>query len=288
MWVSISDARRARLSRSGRRGVSVVYIGVAMLALFALASLAVDLGRVRTCHEQLQNGADAAALAAAVQLPTVDFAGINQTAIDVAAKNPAMETMVNVQSADIEYGNWDLEKRQFTVLTGNDRNAANAIRVTAQRIATRNNALPLFLASVIGVKSSDIRTIATSYIAGGERGFGIVGINSIKMTGTSLVDSYNAAAGPYNPASPDHDGAIASNGDITLVGTVDVWGDSRAGVDHVTDDSTLVHGWAGPLDQPLVYPPATVPSGTQNKGALKLTGNKPGSIRAFPRRATPR
>lgn len=276
MWVMLFNARRARFRRMFRRGVSIVYVGVAMITLFGLASLAVDLGRVRTCHEQLQNAADAATLAAVNELPTVDFGTITQTAIDVAGENPALETMADVRSADVEYGIWNRANRSFTVVSGNQRNAANAIRVTAQRIAARSNAAPLFLARIVGVSSSDIRTIATAFIGGGQRGFGIVGINSISMNGTTLTDSYNGASGPYDPGHPDHDGTIASNGNISLVGTVDVWGDARPGIDHVVTDPTLVHGWAGSLDAPLVYPPATVPSGTPNgtPNPINLNGNK--------------
>jgi Flp pilus assembly protein TadG len=279
MWVTSSRAQLAHLSRRdrrNRRGVTILLAGLAMLALIGIVSLAVDLGRVRSCHDQLQNGADAAALGAAVELPSIDFSYINGVATDVAGKNVAGELAIDVRDADIEYGEWNLANRTFTVLSGDDRNGANAIRVTAQRLAARNNALPLYLARAVGVDHSDIRTIATAYIHGGQRGFGIVGINWVNLNGTTYTDSYNADAGPYDPLHHNYNGTIASNGDITDVGTIDVWGDARPGVDHIVTDPSLIHGWAGSLDAPLVYPPATVPPGTQpgSPDPFKLVGNK--------------
>ncbi len=305
MWVAISDARRARLRRTSRRGVSIVYVGVAMLTLIGMVSLAVDLGRVRSTHEQLQNAADAGALAGVDTLPDNDTKTTDQTVVGIGAKNIADNKSIEIDPAsDVEYGLWSpvalfdskgkqiLAAKTFAAVPGTiggvnvPQGAANALRVTTKFLTARGNQVNLTFAAVLGVTKSEITTPATAWVAGGTRGFGFVGLDFVNFVGTTATDSYNAAAGAYNPGHADDTSSVSSNGDITVSGTVNINGDARPGVGHLVDSNknSTITGWQAPLDTPLVFPPdaytppasstGTITPANLVKGkTLKLTGS---------------
>jgi hypothetical protein len=270
---------------SQRRGFSIVYVGMAMLALFGLVSLAVDLGRVRMIHAQMQAATDASAFAGVMQMPAVDFAAVQQAAIDVAAENQADYLSVAVQSSQIEFGTWDAVTRKFTVLTGDGsisdpRHGADALRVTAIR-----KSVPLYFAKVFGVVDPDIRTVAAAYIRGGPTEFGIVGLDFIDANGNpAAIDSYPAANGPYNNLTKRDRASVASNGDIGLQNG-DVLGDARPGVDgtYSAKKNGGATGWHANLQTPLDYPPVTVPAGATQlpNSAAPIAGGTPGNPKIY-------
>ena len=53
--------KRRQMQRKQRKGVALIYITVAMTAMLAFCSLAVDLGRAQMVKTQLHSTADAAA-----------------------------------------------------------------------------------------------------------------------------------------------------------------------------------------------------------------------------------
>ena len=97
--------------------------------------------------------------------------------------------------------------------------------------------------------------------------FGIIGLNSVTASGggnKARIDSYLPSAGPYGGSNVRHNGNTASNGNISL-GNSDIYGMARPGVGKTVTQgpNSIVTGWKGPLDKPLVYPPPTVPGGAQ-------------------------
>jgi hypothetical protein len=271
----------ARARSRARRGISVVYFAPLLLVLFGMISLAVDLGRVRTSKAQLSTAADAGALAGALALPGADLGAAEARAIDVAGQNQCDGSTVVVQSGDVTFGIYRTASRTFTVLGATEPNGnvvedfeCNAIRVAPPRTEARGNPIDLTFARLVNKPTFDLVASATAYVRGGRRGFGIVGIDWVRMNGTVRTDSYSSE--PYDPSNFNHNGTVASNGVIELVGTADIYGDARPGVDSYVDKNanSTIHGWAAPLDEPLIYPPATVPAGVPNSGQLKLNGNE--------------
>jgi hypothetical protein len=258
-----------------RRGLSIIYVGVFLLVLIGVVSLAVDVGRVRLARAQVQNATDAAAHAAARSLP------LGQAAVEDAAVaagqdnhvidqddatgqrvNPGLEIF---PEQDLEVGVWDPSQRTFTPLEdrGNtrtdERRAANAAYVVGRRIKARQNPIPLIFAPVVGVFSADVEQRAIAYVRGGPHDFGFVGIERIGSNGNgatidSMVDGRNGRGG-----------GVASDGNIDL-GNGDVYGDARPGMGDYSvsqGPNSVVTGWMANLDYKLVdlYPPATVPAG---------------------------
>ena len=107
-----------------QRGTVIVYVGILILVLIGFAALAVDIGHLYVARNELQNAADAGALAGAQVLYNADGTAVNpnanQTALAVAtanlSQNSAVEVIANLlnNSGDIERGHWSFTTRQFT------------------------------------------------------------------------------------------------------------------------------------------------------------------------------
>ncbi len=150
-----ASARRPLGPRRGERGLGVVLVAVLAVLLMGVVGLAVDAGHVQTAAQQLQDAADAAALAAAQVLadeaPSGGSGGAypatRQAAIDVAALNSTANAGVqldanagNAESGDIVVGTWDRDTGTFTATTS----APDAVRVVARR-TTGSGSGPLSL-----------------------------------------------------------------------------------------------------------------------------------------------
>ena len=135
-----------------RRGFTIVYASVVLVALLAIASLAVDYVRVQLVRTQLRTVAEAAALYGAKGMATSVSQG-QSNAIAAAADNKVDGTAYTLSSSDIEFGLWDPDVHTFTPLTGTARNGATAIRVT-----TRANGYSIPFARIVGRSTIDIGT----------------------------------------------------------------------------------------------------------------------------------
>lgn len=146
----------SRIRTHSRTGHVLVYSAILMIVLIGFISLAVDWGRVQLAKTELQAAADAAARYGVTGLSS----GVNTVQSRVAAaaaQNKADGSAVSIDTNnDIEFGVWDPLLKQFTVLTGSQRNGATAIRVTARRTAARGNAIPLLWGAVIGKRTCDV------------------------------------------------------------------------------------------------------------------------------------
>src|SRR5437667_7679890 len=131
-------------SRSPRRrcGISFIWMTVAVTVLAAMASLAVDYGRVQVAKTQLREAADAAARAGASALGSVN--NVQDLAAQLAASNTCDGSSVSIdKTQDVEFGDWDPTARTFTVLSGANRNYADSVRITCRRTVARGNPIPL-------------------------------------------------------------------------------------------------------------------------------------------------
>ena len=225
------------------RGLSIIYIVVTMVAATGLVSLAVDYGRVQMAKTELRRAADAGARAAATALGSTSTA--QSLAVQFAGANTCDGQAVQLDVAnDIEFGTWDSTTRTFTVYTGTNQANADAVRVTARRLASRGNALPLYLAGAVGQKTCDAQGSCIATIVTG--GFGLVGINFISLKGNTTA-SYWSSTG----ATGGNAGDIASNGNISSTGTSyisgTVWHRPQTTVTGVTANRVRI------LPQPLSF-----------------------------------
>ncbi|MEJ2201592.1 MAG: pilus assembly protein TadG-related protein [Desulfuromonadaceae bacterium] len=125
-----------RIFRPGQRGAVLVLISVLMIVFIGIIALVVDLGHLYLVRNELQNAADAGALAGAGNLYNYDpsdpsgdglelLGTANQFAYDTATSNSSENIAVEVQwtggnSGDIQRGHWSFSEETFTAIDSLD------------------------------------------------------------------------------------------------------------------------------------------------------------------------
>lgn len=158
-----------------QRGAAAVMVALTLTVLLAMAAAAIDVGHALVARNELQNVADAGALAGARALgliyegmPTADMgtytvsggdaAGIHSAVQNTAVLNAAAGVNIAVNNADIQIGLWNAATRTFTPTVDQPR----AVRVITRRDGSGNGPISTFLASVIGVTSLNVSAVATA------------------------------------------------------------------------------------------------------------------------------
>jgi hypothetical protein len=172
-----------------QRGVTAIVAAVTMIVLVGFAALAVDLGHLYVARNELQNAADAGALAGARVLYNDDGTaintGANQIAYDAATANNSEKVPVDVNwtggnGGDVQRGHWSFG------LAGLDRGFypsastdpvplwnvsteeldANTDFVNAVRVVARREATPVasFFATIFGYQDFQLSAEAVAYI----------------------------------------------------------------------------------------------------------------------------
>jgi hypothetical protein len=214
-----------------------------MLVVFlAFVALAVDIGFIVVGHAELQNAADAAALAGASQLldPALLKGTPNlSTAIDnamtngraqaqsFAQQNPCVGTALqldgntdNALSGDICFGMLSNPSNQGQVLVPTVSGVGpypNSVQVIAHRDATRNGSLSLFFARVFGLANQGVEATATATYEGQINGFKIQypGTTTCKLLPFALdVNVWNQLVAGVGP----DDFTRSSGGTVTAGG----------------------------------------------------------------------
>ncbi len=151
-----------RNKQSGERGVSLVLVALALVAMLTAASLAIDLGLLYVARSEAQRAADAAALAGAsafVDSGCTSMTGgcvaggtqetlARQQAETVGAQDGVMGQAANIEDSDISFNYPTPMEPQ--------------ISVTVQRTAARGNAIPLLFARFFGVTLGSVSATATA------------------------------------------------------------------------------------------------------------------------------
>jgi Flp pilus assembly protein TadG len=158
------------------RGTVVIVVALFLITLIGFAALAIDVGHMMVTRNELQNAADAAALATMKKLGDTystmtysaqqsyvavlsDFA---PTAQAVASSNIAAGKSVNInQGVDVILGDWDFNTNTFTPgLTRPD-----AVRVITRRDGSANGPVPTFFAGVLGLSTIPVSARATAAVS---------------------------------------------------------------------------------------------------------------------------
>lgn len=150
MMYSVSLARRVR------EGSILILSAVFLTVVFAMVAFSVDMGFILLVDVQMQNAADATALATLMayrdQGATSDVeSSAKASGLEVAALNSLTYSNA-INSNQISFGYWDSESRVFT----SPATTPNAVKVHASLTDDKSNALPLFFGPVIGHKKSNL------------------------------------------------------------------------------------------------------------------------------------
>ena len=146
-----------------RRGVASIWVAAVFIVIIGLAGLATDTAYVVLMGHQLQNVADAAALAAAQELRSGRLEA-RVAAVQIGQANSVAGKAVFLADGDIAIGWYDRQARRFNATPG----PANAVRVVARRTqGSLNGALPLTFGPLFGVKRIDLVRVAIAALGGG-------------------------------------------------------------------------------------------------------------------------
>src|SRR5262245_4481572 len=141
--------RNATDGRRGERGNVLVFVTIALIALFGFAAWSTETGQAWMARGQLQAASDSAALAGAGELldPNANQPAKPAAAIAAAqafgAENKSLGVAIDIPAADIEIGSWDKQTRTFTPQPGStDPAVVRAVRLMGRRDDTANGPIP--------------------------------------------------------------------------------------------------------------------------------------------------
>jgi type II secretory pathway pseudopilin PulG len=161
-------------------GATAVLVTVVIVVLIGIAAMAVDVGYVMATKNELQNVADAAALAATRQLGVIysglpyeqqanytldatDRTKIENAATDVAQKNKAGGKNIYIPVGEIEIGTWDQNRNPRFIA---ETNKPDAVRVGARRDDVANGPITSFFAVIFGRDNFSVSADATAALTG--------------------------------------------------------------------------------------------------------------------------
>lgn len=130
--------------------------GFMLTAVVGMSAFSIDAGHLIWNRTQLQTSADAAALAAAGNLPGGNLSAVKAAAVDYASINVPADYGTVMLREDVVIGHWDPKTRTFIPGT----TEPNAVKVTARRTVARGNPVPSFFAKIFGVQSTDMEATA--------------------------------------------------------------------------------------------------------------------------------
>ncbi len=166
-------------------GVTAITIVLLLAILFGFSALALDIAHICLVRNELQNAADAGALAGARFLYNDDGSSVNtssnQIAYEAAISNKSEDIPVEVHwsgdnSGDVERGHWSFSSGCFTPNSSTepvelwgkslmeldeDPNFINAVRVKTRR---QNTPAASFFAGIFGFQNFSLSAEAVAYI----------------------------------------------------------------------------------------------------------------------------
>jgi len=162
-----------------QKGATAIIIAITLAVLIGFVSLSIDVGSIYATRSELQNVADAAALAGARELGTIyaamtyeqqasyvcaDSSAILTAVKDVALKNMAAKKHIVINDSDILIGQWDANTKTLTVTASQP----DAVKVTSRRDSNANSPLSTVFArilSIFGGSHDSVNIIATATAA---------------------------------------------------------------------------------------------------------------------------
>lgn len=234
-------AKQWRLLAEDRRGAVIIYVTLGLTVFLGFSALAIDGSYLFLMTNRAQSAADAAALAAASQLP--DEAAASDAAIEFAGKNLASDRWGDVLTdSDIAFGNWNTDTRAFS--EGGE--PSNAVQVVVRMSDDNANPVQLFFANMMGYSEAGIAAAAIA-TTGGEGGGGpgedcllalnpsaadaisVVGTADIKGEGCNIqvdscheVNAFSANGTPTIDLTVELDGGGFGSGELNVCGGIAV------------------------------------------------------------------
>lgn len=152
-------------------GAAAVIIALSLFALIGVASLAIDMGQLYTVRNELQNVADAAALAGAGQLIQTDATTGNAVRDSALAQTAALQVAQGYNDMTILFGTWDINagnpSTAWTELGTSvaSTSTANAVRISIIREAGKAfGPVTSLFAGIFGISNTNVSASAIAYL----------------------------------------------------------------------------------------------------------------------------
>ncbi len=160
-------------------GVSAVIVAIVLTMLLGFAALAIDVGYIYATRNELQNVADASALAATGYMgstyealsyseqQTYEFvrSDIVTAANDVAQKNKAGNENIGINDSDVTIGTWNADTETLTPMAS-PLVGPDAVRIIARRDGSANLPITTFFARIFGITDVNVVAQATAALTG--------------------------------------------------------------------------------------------------------------------------
>src|SRR5438270_6948923 len=155
----------ARRARRDEQGMSIVMVSLLMVAMLIIAAIALDGGQGYADHRQMQNAADAAALAGARALEVARFRGgsttnVNAQALAQATNNGASSSTTHYTCTVIDKNKNAIADCTDTTTWASSGNVPRAVGVSVKAGKDRTTAF----GGVIGVGSLSVNSTAAAAI----------------------------------------------------------------------------------------------------------------------------
>ncbi|MCF8032502.1 MAG: hypothetical protein K9K66_08325 [Desulfarculaceae bacterium] len=159
----------------GSGGAMAAMAAFMLTAMLGLTGAAVDVGLIASTHNELQNAADAAALAGAgsmlaftpdgSQISAQTATGLS-TAQQVSLANQASGVSLSLRPEDVIIGFWDLESDSFdsSKSGSGDPDDITGFRATLRRDALANGPLGTFFAGMVGYGQVELSATSIAYL----------------------------------------------------------------------------------------------------------------------------
>jgi hypothetical protein len=172
-----------------KRGFVTIWVILTLAALLMLIGLAVDTSHAYTVGRELQNAADASALAAAAQIPNGTSAA-QTAAVAAAGYNKAAGSKVVVNSnGDIVFGTYNTATGAFVA----GQTPYTAVQVTARMTSGGSNgAMPLSFGKLVGLNTANITRVAIAF-QDTTQGSGVVVMNNSGASATPFTQTSSSS-----------------------------------------------------------------------------------------------
>lgn len=280
------SGRRQRLRRRFPKGIALVWAAMMILVMLLMVGLGIDMGKLAYNVHQLQNAADAAALAGA-QVVRSDPGRARDLALQFALANYAEGQPVEIdrndendEAGDLVFGYWNKNTRVFTATSGN----YNAVKVVARRTDMAHGPVALIFGSLVGINTAEIsrEAIATAFSSAG------AGIIALATNGLGLQFQGNPGRviceNGFVQVNSESSSACSANGrqgrEALLCEGVNVCGGVNSTFASFTQDGEpiTINEGADPVDDPLEDEPRPgTPGGTPGPEVYNIPRTQSGT-----------
>ena len=259
-----------------QEGIACIWVVLTILVIIGVVGLSIDMGHLAVVGQQLQIGADAAALAGAQHVRT-DIVAARAAAVNLGLANWAAGSPIELMSNDVNAADGDIVVGRFDSDTGTfdpDATALNAVKVVARRTDTSlGGPVSLLFGPAFGVDTANMARSAIAMIGGGT-GSGLI----------VLADGEECALEVWGSVEVDVDnGAVQVNSTDDCAscfqGTMSILADEINSVGGIctTGVPTLPPELNTPVDpvpDPLAFLPEPTWDAANDLGTVAVTGGE--------------